>query len=233
MKLLEITRDEIREDMIGLIPIGSIEQHGPHLPMGTDSIIAEYIAKSVEEKLSDKVILFPTIYYGVSIEHKGFPFLTISFQTAISLIKEILESAVSNLGIYKMIIVNGHGGNSYFLPLVQREFNMLYNNAKVLIFNVFNEKEREIFDVKDLHAGSIETSKIYVINEKLVKLEKINEIKDFNVKNGVFVIYSTKEANNYGVINDNKPIQINTKLGRKVLDMAIEELINLILNFNL
>ncbi|MEM0131963.1 MAG: creatininase family protein [Saccharolobus sp.] len=232
MRIVDITKNEIKENMVALIPMGSIEQHGPHLPMGTDGIIAEYVSSKVEERLKDLVLLFPTIYYGVSIEHKGLPFVSLTFNTIINMINDILESIVSNLKIKKIVIVNGHGGNSYFLPLVQREFNMKHDGSKVVIYNTFRQEERELFGVNDMHAGTIETSKIYVIDKKLVRVNEIDEIKDYSVKKGVFTFYSTGEANRYGVINDGKRIEINEKMGLKVLEMMIEELVNLILNFN-
>ncbi|ACP36581.1 creatininase family protein [Saccharolobus islandicus] len=231
MKLIEITRDEIREDLVGLVPVGSIEQHGPHLPMGTDSIISEYVASKAEEKLKETTLLFPTVYYGVSLEHKGFPFISLSFQTAISFFNDLLESIFKDLGLRRIIIVNGHGGNSYFLPLVQREFNMKYSNAKVMIFNIFGEEEKLLFNVNDLHAGTVETSKIYAIDKRVVRLNKIEEIKSYDVRDGVFVYYSTKEANQFGVLNDGKPIRIDEELGKKILADTVDKLIWLILNF--
>jgi Uncharacterized protein, putative amidase len=231
MKLIEITRDEIREDLVGLVPVGSIEQHGPHLPMGTDSIISEYVASKAEEKLKETTLLFPAVYYGVSLEHKGFPFISLSFQTAISFFNDLLESIFKDLGLRRIIIVNGHGGNSYFLPLVQREFNMKYSNAKVMIFNIFGEEEKLLFNVNDLHAGTVETSKIYAIDKRVVRLNKIEEIKSYDVRDGVFVYYSTKEANQFGVLNDGKPIRIDEELGKKILADTVNKLIWLILNF--
>ncbi|QXJ27759.1 Creatinine amidohydrolase [Saccharolobus shibatae B12] len=231
MKLIEIARDEIREDLVGLVPVGSIEQHGPHLPMGTDSIISEYVASKAEEKLKEITLLFPTIYYGVSLEHKGFPFVSLSFQTAISLFNDLLESIFKDLGLRRIIIVNSHGGNSYFLPLVQREFNMKHNDAKVMIFNTFSEEEKLRFNVNDLHAGTVETSKIYAIDKRIVRLNKIEEIKSYDVREGVFVYYSTQEANQFGVLNDGKPIRIDEELGKKILADTVDKLIWLILNF--
>ncbi|TRM80344.1 creatininase, partial [Sulfolobus sp. A20-N-F6] len=104
--------------------------------------------------------------------------------------------------------------------------------AKVLIFNVFDDKDKEVFKVNDLHAGSIETSRIYVINKSLVKIDKIKEIKDYNVKTGVFTLYPSKEGNIYGVLNDGKPIIIDEQLGENVLRQKIRELVNVILSFS-
>ncbi|QGA68218.1 creatininase family protein [Sulfolobus sp. E11-6] len=231
MKLIEITRDEIRSDLVGLVPVGSIEQHGPHLPMGTDSIISEYVASKAEEKLKDRVLLFPTVYYGVSLEHKGFPFVSLSFQTTISFFNDLLESIFKDLGLRRIIVVNGHGGNSYFLPLVQREFNMKHNDAKVIIFNTFSEEEKLRFNVNDLHAGTIETSKIYAIDKTMVRLNKIEDIRSYEVKDNVFILYSAIEANKFGVLNDGKPIRIDEELGKKILNETVDKLIWLILNF--
>jgi creatinine amidohydrolase len=80
MHLLYSTRDEVF-NKISLLPVGSIEQHGPHLPMGTDAIIAEEIAKRVESEFKDDVLLFPTIYYSCSIEHRGLPYVGVSYIT--------------------------------------------------------------------------------------------------------------------------------------------------------
>ncbi|AAK42942.1 creatininase family protein [Saccharolobus solfataricus] len=231
MKLVEITREEIRGDLVGLVPVGSIEQHGPHLPMGTDGIISEYIASKAEEKLKDITLLFPTIYYGVSLEHKGFPFVSLSFQTAISFFTDLLESVFNDLGLRRIIIVNGHGGNSYFLPLVQREFNMKHSDAKVIVFNTFGEEEKILFNVNDLHAGTIETSKIWAIGKSLVRVNKIDEIKNYEVRDGVFIYYSSREANQFGVLNDGKPIRVNEEYGKKILRDLVDKLIWTILNF--
>lgn len=74
MKILEITRDEVPKDPLIIVPIGSIEQHGPpHLPLGTDSIIANYVANEIESRIPDRGgLLYPLIAVGSSMEHAGF-----------------------------------------------------------------------------------------------------------------------------------------------------------------
>ncbi len=72
MKILEITRDEVPKDPLIIVPIGSIEQHGPpHLPLGTDSIIANYVANEIESRIPDRGLLYPLIAVGSSMEHAG------------------------------------------------------------------------------------------------------------------------------------------------------------------
>jgi len=81
---------EIRKKPIAVIPVGSIEQHGPHLPVSTDSDIISYIAKKVSEKTG--FLLLPTIEYGVSFEHHPFFNMSVSHST---LEKVLLDLCIS------------------------------------------------------------------------------------------------------------------------------------------
>ncbi len=227
MKLLEITRDNIG-GKIGLLPIGSIEQHGPHLPMGTDSIIAETIARKVEEKYKEDVILFPTIFYGCSLEHSGFPFMGISYVTMIKYMIEILKTTKKS-GLKSVIIINAHGGNESVLDVIKRQINFTSKHFKVYIFSLIG-KNNDLFNVIDMHSGSLETSIIKAINPNLVKEDKIKEIKDYSVKDGVFNTITTYEANPYGVINIGGKIEIDENKGKIFIDRAVSELEKLLIN---
>ncbi len=221
MRLLEVTRDEIK-GKIGLLPIGSIEQHGPHLPMGTDSIIAEWVSSRVEERLKDEVVLFPPIYYGCSKEHTGFPYLGVGYVTMINFLIDLMKSAERS-GLSAVVIINAHGGNESVLDIVRREINMdLTSCFKVFVFSLVGKYA--IDEVKDYHAGSIETSKIAYINKDLVREWKLGEVKDFTVKNGVFKIIPTSIANPYGIINLSGEVKIDVESGRKLLEAAVEDL---------
>ncbi len=97
---------------IALLPVGSIEQHGPHLPLDTDAFDAEYLAHKVAEACSSPPpLVLPLISYGISYEHNSFKgTIDIRNQTLSNLVYDIGMSVARN-GICKLVIINGHGGN--------------------------------------------------------------------------------------------------------------------------
>src|SRR5437867_4451694 len=109
-------KDRVAGCKIVIIPVGSTEQHGMHLPVKTDVFIADQIARYAAEKVSEeegvKVTVAPAIPFGTSAEHWKFP-ATISLkpETQLQLLKEICFSLVRS-GFDKIVILNGHGGNT-------------------------------------------------------------------------------------------------------------------------
>jgi mycofactocin precursor peptide peptidase len=93
-----------------IVPLGSTEQHGPHLPLDTDTRIADAVAREVAERLDGAWLLAPALGYGASGEHEGFPG-TVSIGTAALqlLLVEFGRSASSWAS--RLVFVNGHGGN--------------------------------------------------------------------------------------------------------------------------
>lgn len=93
-----------------LVPIGSIEQHGPHLPLGTDSVIARAVAERVAARLPGQVLVAPAIAFGSSGEHAGFPgTVSIGRQALHAVVVESVRSLA--LWAARVVFVNGHGGN--------------------------------------------------------------------------------------------------------------------------
>jgi len=213
-----MTKDEIKKDMIALIPIGSIEQHGPHLPMGTDSIIAEEVGKRVEEVLSERVVLFPTIYFTCSLEHSGFPYFGVSYMALFNYLLDLLNKVKEYF--HSAVIINAHGGNSSLLDLVRRQINFT-GNFKVYIFNV-NQ-----FYKTDLHAGSVESSLLKLIDPNLVREERLKGVS-YEVKGKVFETVTTAQANPYGIINLDGEVKINAEVGKEVINHVVNEVANLI-----
>jgi len=138
-----------------IIPVGSLEQHGAHLPLTTDSDIVTEVASRLAKKCG--FIVFPTISYGVSHEH--YPL----FNTSVDLghwLGEILNSLTEN-SVKSVVILNGHHGNKRSIP------NDWYKqDAKLRSYSYWHFMKHE-FD----HAGFVETSIMLAISDK-VKMKK-------------------------------------------------------------
>ncbi|MBS1709686.1 MAG: creatininase family protein, partial [Armatimonadetes bacterium] len=115
MKLAEATWTEVRDlsrDVVVVIPTGSLEQHGPHLPLFTDSILATAVAEAMEARIPGQVVLTPTVWLGASGHHLSFPgSLSASFGGYGATLEAIVGSLAAH-GFWKFYVVNGHGGNT-------------------------------------------------------------------------------------------------------------------------
>jgi creatinine amidohydrolase len=143
-----------------IIPVGSIEQHGPHLPVSTDSDIVTEVAKRLSEKCN--YFLLPTLSYGVSFEHAPFFNLSIKEKTLEQILIEICLSLSSN-NINTIFIINGHHGNQKALQKLSQKINQRSKKKiRVFIFSYWHFMKHE-FD----HAGFVETSLMLAISKKV------------------------------------------------------------------
>ena len=156
-----------------IIPVGSIEQHGAHLPITTDSDIVTEIASRLAKKCG--FIVFPTISYGISMEHDPFFNITLQVGTLFHVLTQIYFSLQDN-GIKSMIILNGHHGNIPAMKEVERTMLRRANlklkdnyKRKVRCYSYWHFMKHE-FD----HAGFVETSLMLAISDK-VKMKKVKK----------------------------------------------------------
>jgi creatinine amidohydrolase len=153
-------RKIIKKQKAVIIPVGSIEQHGPHLPVSTDSDIVSEVARRVSEKCN--FLLLPTISYGVSFEHVPFFNLSLKRQTLEQLLIDICLSLSSN-DINSIFILNGHHGNQKALENLSKKINRLSKKkVRVFVFSYWHFMKHE-FD----HAGYVETSLMLAISKKI------------------------------------------------------------------
>nr|NKB42073.1 creatininase family protein [Ilumatobacter sp.] len=115
MKFHEATAPAIRsldhDSTMIVLPLAAVEQHGPHMPTGTDTILCGAIAEEVEERSPDKVFLLPTLWLGASQHHLPWQAtLTAELPTYETTLCEILEPLLKN-GFRRVLLLNGHGGN--------------------------------------------------------------------------------------------------------------------------
>jgi len=157
-----------------IIPVGSLEQHGAHLPITTDSDIVTEIASRLGKKCG--FIVFPTINYGVSYEHEPLTNASIKPDNLKNILNDILWSLQDLDAKDKLtyIILNGHHGNAetlskiekYFAPDVIVKGKLTASMGNVRVYSYWHFMEHE-FD----HAGFVETSLMLAISDK-VKMEK-------------------------------------------------------------
>jgi len=156
------TWPEIPRNACVVIPVGSYEQHGPHLPLDTDTQIAVHLCTVATQDI-DCVVIAPPLSITASGEHAGFPgTISIGTEALVTVIVELVRSCDWASGV---ILVHGHGGN---LAAVQRATTLLHSEER----NVANWWPH--IQGADAHAGHTETSLMMAINPRLVRMDKLD-----------------------------------------------------------
>ena len=206
---------------IAVIPIGSIEQHGPHLPISTDSDIVTEVARRLSE--NKKYLLLPTITLGVSFEHAPFFNLSVRESTLRSILMDLCTSLLEN-NIKTIFIINGHHGNLKSIKNIDIKIkNKLKNKVNVFPLSYWHFMDRD-FD----HAGFVETSLMLAISKNVkMKLAKKGLITDKMTKQEIVKIgklanKSFPKATKNGIWGD--PTKATKKDGVKILNEIIVNL---------
>jgi creatinine amidohydrolase len=157
-----------------VVPVGSIEQHGNHLPVATDTILVEAIVDAALGRLDDEpVLVTPTVWSGFSPHHLGFGgTLTLEFDHMRSALEDIAHTGLQN-GFDAIIFVNGHGGNIAMISTVTSTVGV-DADAEVLGLTYFQLATEEIQNLRDsdtggmAHGGEFETSLMLAVRPDLV-----------------------------------------------------------------
>jgi creatinine amidohydrolase len=210
-----------KNKQVAIIPVGSIEQHGPHLPISTDTDIVTEVAKRISEKKG--YLLLPTITYGVSFEHAPFFNLSIRESTLRTILSDLCISLLSNR-IKTVFIINGHHGNLKPIKNIDIRLKRLSKNKlKVFPLSYWHFMDRD-FD----HAGFVETSLMLAISKNVkMKLAKKGLTTDKMTKQqiqklGKLANESFPKATKNGIWGD--PIKATKKDGQRILDEIINNL---------
>jgi creatinine amidohydrolase len=182
---LEI-HEAAKKNSLILLPVGQIEEHGPHLPLECDCIIARETSRVIAEKIKYRipVLVMPTIWFGYSVRQIAqWPGL-ISFrepEPMIQMVYDILFSLVDN-GFKKIVIINAHGNNPAILELAVRKISSDYNVFPAVTYvlnmskSVGSEVRKSEMGGCGGHADEAETSLLLYLTPDLVHLERVKDI---------------------------------------------------------
>jgi len=218
---LNLRKSIKKKKQVAIIPIGSIEQHGPHLPISTDSDIVTEVAKRLSEMKG--YLLLPTLTYGVSFEHAPLFNLSIRESTLRTILTDLCSSLLMN-NIKTVFIINGHHGNLKSIKNIDVKLQKISKNKlKVFPLSYWHFMKRE-FD----HAGFVETSLMLAISKNVkMKLAKKGLITDGMKKQEIKILgklanQSFPKATKNGIWGD--PTKATKKDGKTILAEIIKNL---------
>jgi creatinine amidohydrolase len=232
----ELSMKEVEQaakaDKTIILPVGSVEEHGEHLPLSTDSVQPEFVALEVAKKT--KSLVAPTLKYAVCLSTRGFPgTISITFQALHKIVKDILKEFVRN-GFRKILIISGHAGESHMTALRLAAQEVIWNHEKtypekkvrMMVCSDYDfayELRGKHFSEKDGHAGTIETSRIMAIRPDLVKAKGKTSYPTFP---RFEIVARPEKYFPSGVIGD--PTVASRRKGQLINEYIIENLVKLV-----
>ncbi len=175
----DLTTDEFAgldpEQTVALLPLSAIEQHGPHLPLATDALIAQGLVQAAMDRIEHGLLVLPAMPFGHSLEHVAYAgSLSVAAESLLAAWTDLGRS-VARAGLRKLILLNTHGGNTPLIQLtalrLRQEMEMLVVRANYFAFGtppgLFPEDEMR----HGIHGGEMETSLMLHLHPALVRRE--------------------------------------------------------------
>ncbi|HXN99554.1 MAG TPA: creatininase family protein [Candidatus Acidoferrales bacterium] len=160
-----------------ILPIGILEKHGPHLPLGTDLINVRYVSLAAAKQ--EYAVVFPEYYFGQIFEAKHEPgTIAYSAKIQMELLQETTDEMARN-GCKKIVIANGHGGNENLLPYFAQTQLDSRHDYVVYIMPLPEHLDQPgrpaVKDPADMHAGETETSHVMVSRPDLIHMDRAKD----------------------------------------------------------
>jgi creatinine amidohydrolase len=167
-----------RERTVVILPLGSVEQHGRHMAVGTDTLLAYNLVLSAADQLAGRAVVLPPPWYGVSAHHMRFSgTVTLRLETLLALVDDVAASVVAH-GFRRFLIVNGHGGNNGALDVLASTLGRKhYGKARIAGLTYYELARDAIAKLRETvsggmgHACEFETSMLLHLRPDLVVME--------------------------------------------------------------
>ncbi|WP_276302413.1 creatininase family protein [Halorussus lipolyticus] len=224
--------DYVAEESVAVVPLGSTEQHGPHLPLSTDHKIAEGVAREAADRTG--FLCTPTVNVGVSVHHKQFHGTMWADPPEF---RDYVESFSRNLsyhGIDRIVFVNAHGGNQTHLREVGRRLRE--DRVAYAVEWMWDESipdlVDDLFEVNGPHGGPKETAMMMHLDPENVRTDKLEEARDEGLVNwadsdeatvhGARNFYDSIDNTDNGVLGDQT--DATPEKGARLFDAASDQL---------
>ncbi|MBS1872602.1 MAG: creatininase family protein [Acidobacteria bacterium] len=165
-------------DKIFVLPLGSLEQHGHHLPLVTDTLIISRIAERLEALRGDRIVMLPVQWLGHSPHHRRFGCVSLDLMPYVEMIRGVCRSLVS-IGAKRIFLMNGHGGNDIPCKAAMREMKSEFEGVYIAYATYWNLASEEFTAIRESpaggmgHACEMETSIVLAERPELVEQSKI------------------------------------------------------------
>lgn len=234
--------DQIDRRTPVILPMAAIEQHGPHLPLATDRMIAEFYAKEINRRLGKAVLILPTIAVGYSQHHMDFSgSLTLSHETLLNVAEQYLHSASCH-GFRSFLVLNAHGGNQGVCQVLVERFGAAHGDCQVVAATWWRVAPDALLALNESgrggigHAGEFETSLMLYIAPELVRLEASQpraNLPTYDWAEGDLMrspraaLYRTmKQMTSNGAYGE--PSQATVEKGKQIADIVCEALCEIV-----
>ena len=220
-------RNSVNKKTVAILVFGACENHGDHMPFGSDFIFPIELAKRVARK-SHNVMVLPAIPFGVSLHHSAFH-MTISLEpsTLIKVIEDLFRSLVKN-GISRILVINGHDGNIPAIELAARTIKDRYPEVIIACLEAWwmlvGEITKGLFEVWNGlgHGGEAETSAMLAVRPDLVDMNNAPKEIIPNLPNNIRIYFNFNELTNTGATG--APMKASIQKGENALN-ALEDVL--------
>jgi len=243
----EFTWPEIRKAVsdrrVAVLPVGTVEQHGPHLPLVTDVLTATEMSRRAVERIPDEAVLLPSVYYAFNEHHLDFPgTIAVEGPTFVNYVTDIGKS-LAHHGFQKILLVNGHGSNVPFLDIAARNITN-HSNAICAMVPWWNLVPRELlaklresdFPGGMAHGCELETSVLLHLSPELVQMEHAEP--DFPAQSSEYFYWDLQKPSpiffqeffsrysRTGTSGD--PTKATAEKGRQFVEAVVDRMVDLI-----
>jgi creatinine amidohydrolase len=220
-------RKNVNKKTVAILVFGACENHGDHMPFGSDFIVPMELAKRVARR-SQNVMVLPAMPYGVSLHHIEFQ-MTISLEpsTVVKVIEDLFKSLVKN-GISRILVINGHDGNIPAVELAARTTKDRYPEVIIACLEAWwvlvGEITKGVFQVWNGlgHGGEAETSAMLAVRPDLVDMNNAPKEIIPNLPNNIRIYFNFNELTNTGATG--APMKATIQKGQIALN-ALEDVL--------